>query len=68
MANIFKQLASLPQLLMHAGLLQADVQEAQTDPDILAELDKCPNLKARLAQISAEWRAVENDVDKIKHG
>lgn len=64
--NLFQRIAALPRLLMDAGLLQADVQEAQHDPDILAELERCPLLKARLEQISAEWRAVSKDVETLR--
>ena len=52
---------------MDLGMLQADVAEAQHDPELLAELETVPLIKARLEAISAEWRAVSQDIDKIKH-
>lgn len=66
MSNIFQKLAALPKLLVDLGILQADVAEIQTDPDLKSELDRSPLLKARLEQVSAEWRAVSQDIDKIR--
>ena len=67
MANFFQKMARLPKLLMDLGMLQADVEEAQHDPELLAELDKCPLLKARIEAVSAEWRSVAQDIESIKH-
>lgn len=57
--NIWRLLTHLPGDLKKA---EADITSAAEDPEILAELDKCPKLKAKIAAVSADWRAVEKDV------
>ncbi len=57
----------LPKVLVDFGVIQTDVNTAGQDPALAEEIDKCPALKAKIAEISSEWRAVEEDVNAIKH-
>jgi hypothetical protein len=65
--NIFKRLAALSMLVIAVPALGQEVKSAGSDLALKAELAKSPLLAARVAQISAEWRAVETDVLSLSH-
>ena len=66
--NLFRAFIHLPALLIDAQAIGTDVQQVQSDPKILAELASAPLLAAEIAEIGAEWRAVETDAASLKSG
>jgi hypothetical protein len=69
MNRIFRWLRAVPELLLAYAALRADAEIALRDPDIRAALDRLkedPAIGPLVPRFSAEWRAVENAVSRLR--
>lgn len=65
-SHIFTAIPAVLTLIKAAGVLEKDIQSTERDPAITASLASMPAMKAELEAISAQWRAVENDLGALK--
>ena len=69
MIKWLRRLAAIPKLLVAYARLREDIQEALADPGIRAAVEKFrkdPDIATALPRISAEWRAVEEAVNRMR--
>lgn len=69
MMKWLQRLVALPKLLAAYALLRADVEASLRDPGILAALDRLrtdPAVAPVVPRLSAEWRAVEEAVNRLR--
>ena len=69
MANIFRQLAGLPALLLAVGTLKADIEDCLKEPGVEKAWKRFTSdvaVKAMVPRLSAEWRAVEEAWKRVK--
>ena len=64
-SNFFTFFPATAQFLRDAGVLVGTVEGDVKNFSIQAALDKMPLTKAAIARISAEWRAVEEDLAAV---
>ena len=64
-----KRLLAAPQLIEAFTLLKADIEAASKDGAIKSALDTLkvdPHVGSQISRISAEWRALEEAVQRLK--
>lgn len=69
MNKLFRWLRAVPELLFAYAALRADVDESVRDPavrDALSRLKADPAIAPLVPRFSAEWRAVEEAVKKLR--
>jgi hypothetical protein len=69
MTQWLRRLRAVPELLLAYGILRADVEQALSDPQILAAANRFlrdPHIAPMKARIAAEWRAVEEALKKMR--
>ena len=69
MSSFFSKLRAIPEVLVAYGILRSDVELTLKDPairDAMNRLKADPAVASTVPRISAEWRAVEESIHKLR--
>ena len=67
--KIWRWLTGVPQFLAAAAVLQADMRQSLQDGEIKAAWEKFladPAMEGTAPRLSAEWRAVEEAINRLR--
>ena len=69
LSKIWRWLTGVPQFLKAAAVLKADVTQSLQDSDVRAAWEKFladPAMAGAAPRLSAEWRAVEEAINRLR--